>query len=347
MDANFMCFKQVAARNRTSVLVPRAVLTFIVSSAILFPSLYQHLLNELYIFLYGSQLYNFSGFETLETVLCYMIIEPLYTVKFVRNPSMRIDVRPAKPDEQSPFSPSNPRRPKMLRLSRRLGEITTYVFPLVILDLTMVKKFADVSVESIRVSGGYERLTSGTGLVSKSFLLPTFHNFSLHSPVQLYRALPDCAPTSRRLVLELIVSFFIYDTLFFLIHLAFHRFPVLWRIHGPHHKHGEINPQVTNRLSVAERLSLIMLANFSLNIIRSHVLTRTAFVPFFVYLLVEVHCGLDLDWGYDKILPFGWGVGSAKHAVHHRTGDGSYQAFFTWWDNSLESIKEKNILSKA
>ena len=90
----------------------------------------------------------------------------------------------------------------------------------------------------------------------------------------------------------------------------------------------QINPQVTNQLSIPERLGLVLLANFSLNIIGSHVLTRTIFVPVFVWLLVEVHCGMDLPWAYDKILPRGWGGGARKHAMHHRTGEAGFEPFF-------------------
>src|SRR2546429_530009 len=104
------------------------------------------------------------------------------------------------------------------------------------------------------------------------------------------------------------MAFFVYDELFFFTHLTFHRIKFLARIHRPHHTHAEIHPQIMNWLSIAERLSLTLLANFSLNVIGRYVLTRTAFVPFFVRLLVDVHSGLDLSWGYDKILPFGHGA---------------------------------------
>jgi cholesterol 25-hydroxylase len=180
-------------------------------------------------------------------------------------------------------------------------------------------------------------------MISTSFLLPTFHRFSLGSPLQLHRALPPAPPSSRRVVSELIVSIIIYDALFFFIHILFHRIPALHRIHGPHHKHAEIHPQVTNRLSVTERVALILLANFALNIIGSHVLTRTSFVPLFIYLLVEVHSGLDLDWGYDKILPPGCGAETVKHAEHHREGKRFFQPFFSWWDDGLEYLESKLV----
>ncbi|MCJ1284951.1 hypothetical protein MMC26_004288 [Xylographa opegraphella] len=318
-----------------SVWIPRICLHSIVLTGLLLPSIYESFLSTLWTALSGSSLYRFSGFETLETVLCYIIIEPFYTYKFGRNPNLRIDVRGSK---WKGSGSERPKIPKMRRPSKRMGEMFIYIAPLLAMDLTMIKKFAGVPVADIRRSGGYPLplANASAGDISSSFLLPTIHNFTLESPLQLTRALPTEVPSSRRLLLELIISFFIYDALFFFIHIAFHRIKFLAKIHMPHHTHTEMHPQVTNKLSVAERLSLVLLANFALNIIGSHVLTRSAFVPVFVYLLVEVHSGLDSEWSYDKLIPFGWGAGSRVHAVHHRTGDGAFAPFFTWWDRGLE-----------
>ncbi|KMP02764.1 cholesterol 25-hydroxylase [Coccidioides immitis H538.4] len=288
-----------------SVWFPRVILLAIVCTGILWPSAWQPVVSALYRYLYTWPFFNRSFFETVETVLCYITIEPIYTARFARNPSRRIDVR----DGANSGNKARPKLPKMKRPSRRLRELLIYVSPLLLLDLTLIKKYAGVDINAIR----------------------------------LVRALPHEPPTSRRVLLELAVSLFIYDALFFVIHIAFHRIRALHRIHGPHHGHLEIHPQVTNRLSVAERVSLILLANFSLNIIGSHVLTRTLFVPVFVYLLIEVHSGVDLDWQYDKILPQGWGAGPRKHALHHREGKRFYQPFFCWWDNWLESLEGARI----
>ncbi|MCJ1478766.1 hypothetical protein MMC13_007450 [Lambiella insularis] len=324
----------------SSVWVPRIVLGTFISTAILRPSIYQSFLTALWLSLYSSRLYRFSGFETVETVLCYIIIEPLYTYKFGRNPHLRIDLRGRS---RSTVDSGRPAIPKMRRPSKRMGEMFLYAAPLLLLDFTMIKKFAGVPVTEIRRSGGYsfEVVNSSFADISPSFLLPTVHNFTLYCPLQLTRALPVASPSSRRLCFELIASFFIYDTLFFFIHIAFHRVKFLAKIHQPHHTHAEMHPQVTNKLSVAERISLVLLANFALNIIGSHVLTRSAFVPLFVYLLVEVHSGLDLPWSYDKLMPFGWGAGSRVHANHHRTGNGAFAPFFSWWDWGCESLDKR------
>ncbi len=319
-------------RQRASVLLPRLVLFSIILTAILIPSVYQPLLGRIWSFLSHSSFYSFSGFETIETILCYGVVEFYYNYRFIYgDPSLHIDIR--GPKQATPDSKY--KLPRMRLPDKRMGELAIYIAPLFALDFTLIKKYADVPANEIRQSGGYPAITSS---ISPSFLLPTFHNFSISSPLQLHRALPTNPPSSRRLVLELIIAFFIYDTLFFLAHLALHRISSLAAIHKPHHRHGEMNPQVTNQLSIPERLSLVLLANFSLNIIKSHVLTRTAFVPFFVYLLIDIHSGLDLDWSYDKLLPTGWGAGATKHARHHKDGEGRYESFFCWWDNGLELL---------
>ena len=71
-------------------------------------------------------------------------------------------------------------------------------------------------------------------------------------------------------------------------------------------------------MHVFERLGLVLLANFSLNVIGSHVLTRTVFVPVLMWLLVEIYSGLELPWGYAKVLPKGWG---RRGGLSHFLGD--------------------------
>ena len=137
--------------------------------------------------------------------------------------------------------------PEMQRPSKRMGEATTYVSPLLLMDLMMIKKFAGVPMSDIRDSGDYRSLTQEEmESISLSFLLNTLHNFSWKSSLQLRRALPASPPTSRRLVLELMTALFICDTLFFVIYLAFHRIELLARIHRPHRAYAEIHLQVTN-----------------------------------------------------------------------------------------------------
>lgn len=318
--------------SRSHANILRAIFVVFGTGAVLFPDLYQPSLDRLWLFLRHNAIYKSSTFETFWTVFCYAVIEPWMTVVFLQHPEWRLATKNKR--QNTPITrPHGMRRP-----SRRILEGLTYILPLLCLDLTMIKKFADVPIEQMLLSGNYDpqlaqyRCRGNT--CYSHFLMPSIHNFSLSSPLQTRRALPDQAPSSRRLVLELIASFVIYDAVFFAFHLAMHILPGLKSWHAPHHTHAEIHPQITNQLHIFERLGLVLLANFSLNIIRSHVLTRTIFVPVFVWLLVEIHSGLDLPWGYEKLLPRGWGGGARKHARHHAGGEGGLEPYFEWCDKA-------------
>ena len=311
-------------RARSSILWPRIALSLLLGSAITFPSIYQPFLDGLYSYLLSSLIYKASTFETLWTVISYAVAEGSYIYKFLYYPRSRLAVQ--KDGDKIE------KLPKLQQPHERLREAVTYVTPLLLMDLLMIKKFAGVPVRDMAISGNYDPETVA---IHGNFLAPSLHRFTMASPFQTRRALPPLPPTSRQLVVQLALSLFIYDGLFFFFHLALHKLPVLKRYHNMHHQHGEINPQITNQLDVVERLGLVLLANFSLNIIGSHVLTRTLFVPVFVWLLVDIHSGIDLPWGYDKILPEGWAAGSKRHSEHHQNGSRFYEPFFSWWDNAF------------
>ena len=310
-----------------SVTIARCIFLLFLGSALILPSIYQPFLETFWAWLYSSSLYQASTFETLWTVLVYAIIEPSYTYIFGHNPQLRLSVQKTDDPKKA--------LPKMQRPSKRLGEGLVYILPLLAMDVTMIKKFSGVPVHDMALTGNYDPDTVG---MRGTFLAPTLHRFTWTSPLQTKRALPLSAPTSRQLVAQLTASILIYDSVFFLFHLALHKLPGMSRIHHVHHGHSEIHPQITNKLDVVERLGLVLLANFSLNIIGSHVLTRTLFVPMFVGLLVDIHSGLDLPWSYDKILPKGWAAGSRRHSHHHQHGSRYYEPFFNWWDDLYERI---------
>ena len=123
-----------------SVWWPRIVLGTIYLSCLLFPGVFQPALSGVYAQLYKSSFYRLSSYETIETVFFYALIELPFTRKFAHHPELRLDNRFPPVDPKS----SKPRLPKMLRPQQRIGEILLYVAPLLLLDFTMIKKFAGV-----------------------------------------------------------------------------------------------------------------------------------------------------------------------------------------------------------
>lgn len=273
-----------------------------------------------------------SFFETIWTVGLYVLFERHYT-------SLAISDKPRPPlperiDQRAGQSHLwRNGTVRVRKLQSRLNELMIYVSPLLFLDLLLIKKFKGVSLEAMIASGGYDPALLATtvslnnssvnnsnnnnsnifsknrpaNIATTHFLAPSVHNMTLSSPLQLTRALPLQPPSSRSLLLELMASIIIYDAVFFLAHLSLHKIPILYnQVHATHHNHAEIHAQITNKLDIGERLLLVLTANFALQIIGAHVLTRTLFVPCFVLFLVQNHCGLDI-LSYDKILPKGWG----------------------------------------
>ncbi|KAL8876305.1 MAG: hypothetical protein Q9198_005474 [Flavoplaca austrocitrina] len=330
-----MVVSSYASINFSSIWIPRCCLLLLLGSSVTVPDIYQPALCSLYAWLRHSSLFTSSTFETWWTVVVYAIIEVSYTYRFGHNPHLRL--ANCGKDGNTNTKPI----PKMQRPKHRLVEGLTYIFPLLLLDLTLIKKYAGVSVQDMALSGNYD-LSAVTKTIHGTFLAPTLHNFTLSSPLQTRRALPVESPISRELALQLMTSLFIYDMLFFFFHLTLHH-PKFASIHSQHHNHREINPQITNQLDIVERLGLVLLANFSLNIIGAHVLTRTMFVLIFVWLLVDIHSGMDLPWGYDKILPQGWASGSKRHSMHHRVGNRYYEPFFNWWDDAYEWVCRRRV----
>jgi len=232
---------QAQPEKSAAIRSARTILLVLLSTSILFPTLYQPLLDNVWQLLRSWSVYRWSTWETLLTVFSYSAIEVPMTVAFMQHPEWRI-AHEGKAQQDEPL-----KKPKgMRRPSRRGYEALVYVLPLLTLDLTLIKKFADVSLEAMLRSGNYDPFVAGH---KSTFLVPSLHNFTLASPLQTQRALPISAPSIRRLVLELVASMVIYDALFFVFHLSMHMLPVLRTWHRAHHSHAEIHPQVSDKIS--------------------------------------------------------------------------------------------------
>lgn len=324
----------------------RVTLFILGGSALLGPSLYQPYLDYLWKALSNNILFRSATFEITYYVLCFVTSEAFYSAVYDRHPEWRLVSR-----EKS----AQPYRPQGMH-SRiyRLYEVLIYMVSILVLNILVMKTLARSS-------------SPETFLISKPVLLEFDQStFSSHAgqfrrfiyslahrtPYGLERHLPAEHPNSRRLVLEFCGTILLYDAGFFLFHLAMHSLSPLKRLHAYHHSHAEIFPQITNQFEVFERSVLILLAILSPYVCRSHPLTMALWIPVHLYLLVENHCGMDVPWGYDKLLPDGWAMGSRKHARHHALGDGDFAPFFGWCDAIRNHwkprlVKEAKNLSEA
>lgn len=157
--------------------------------------------------------------------------------------------------------------------------------------------------------------------------------------VQTTRALPADAPPFLLLCAQVAASVVVFDLLFFGVHLLLHKNLFLFKhFHAVHHRHTVVHAHVTNQLSLVERLLLIASANYALKLFRCHPLTRVAYVPVFLWLLIDNHTGYDLPWAPHRLAPRGLMGGPGKHFAHHLHGTRHYQPFFNYLDHWLERL---------
>ena len=62
-----------------------------------------------------------------------------------------------------------------------------------------------------------------------------------------------------------------------------------------------------------------------------HVITLSSWALFRLVFTTEEHCGYDLPWHFNKVIPFS--VSSEHHSFHHEKNIGNYSQFFELWDN--------------
>ena len=145
---------------------------------------------------------------------------------------------------------------------------------------------------------------------------------------QTERVVPQEAPSLAALVGGTLGALLLYDAYFYFLHILLHAVPEVYaRVHAVHHTHTTLLASFTNRLSVVERLAIILGANECLKLVSAHPLTRLLFIAIFVPLLADSHSGYDFPIWYDKVLPFLGGP--RRHYWHHVRGDRYFEPFFT------------------
>ncbi|KAK1792122.1 hypothetical protein P4O66_001759 [Electrophorus voltai] len=123
----------------------------------------------------------------------------------------------------------------------------------------------------------------------------------------------------------------VFDTLFFIVHYAVHRFPWLYRtFHQAHHTHRDPFALAAQKSSVVELMAQQSLALSTAALLGCHPVSEVLFHLVNLWLAAEDHCGYDFPWGLHRLLPcFG---GAPFHHAHHLHFQGNYAPYFRHWD---------------
>eukprot|EP01084_Bolivina_argentea_P229536 387375_1 len=147
------------------------------------------------------------------------------------------------------------------------------------------------------------------------------------------RTLPVNAPCWIVFVIQLSFGVFMYDFIFYWIHLLMHKNQYLFKFHKKHHEWNQtLRASETVRHSFIDA-SLQVITNIMVqNIGNKHPLSRLAHNVLIIYLLVEAHSGYDFPCFSHNICPCLFG-GSVRHNIHHQRGDIYYHQFFKYLDD--------------
>ncbi len=278
----------------------RATICVLAATCVANAQTLQSLVDKFYVTLLGTWLFNSVYFETLWVIMVYPLILLVPKVMDAVPWLDRYKIDPKTRWDDLPWL-------------GHIKEAAVYAAPFMFLDTFMVKKYVGVD--------------------------PREWDVRRASVVQYTRALPTTAPTTAQIPTHLLGAFIVYDAAFFVLHLACHSNKFLYKhIHAPHHDHEVLTSRVSNKMTVVERVALVLCANESLKLMGSHPLTRLFFVPILLYWLMENHLGYDTPWGLHRVVPWGLIGGSPRHFTHHVHGHRFYEPFFTYIDDWIYPI---------
>ncbi len=150
-----------------------------------------------------------------------------------------------------------------------------------------------------------------------------------------HKLLTEIPPSFFRLISEIWLGLFIYDTGFYICHRLIHHPSFYKQIHSIHHKYLPTTARETFRLSLSEVWIDSGISIIALNLIKAHPMSRSIYNIYITYLLVELHSDHEFDWMTHKVIGMNLMGGPKYHSKHHQRIHGNYGKFFTIWDRIL------------
>lgn len=159
------------------------------------------------------------------------------------------------------------------------------------------------------------------------------------------RNLPTHGPSWIEFVFHLAFGIFLYDFIFFWIHLLLHKSKYMFKFHRVHHEwKGLLKASETVRHGFIDAAMQVGTNIIIQNVGNKHPLTRLAHNVLIIHLLVEIHSGFDFPWFMHRICPFLFG-GSIRHNIHHQRGDVYFHQFFKYLDDWFGFVPKEKAVS--
>lgn len=159
------------------------------------------------------------------------------------------------------------------------------------------------------------------------------------------RRLPEDCPGFFALFGKVCQTIFVYDFIFFFIHLAMHKLRRLIVLgHQKHHEKAILaSVEVINHSFIDGTLQ-VATNIVTLKLCKAHPLSRALHNIIITYFLTELHAGYDAPWMLHNLVPFGILGGPPAHELHHRSGTKNYQQFFTYLDKAYDARRNNQVI---
>lgn len=108
-----------------------------------------------------------------------------------------------------------------------------------------------------------------------------------------------------------------------------------------HHTFSSTFALTAEYSGVWETLSLGLFAAAAPVLLHCHPLAGMTFFVVNIWLSVEDHCGYQLPWALDRLVPFGLYGGASHHDLHHIHSRCNYAPYFTHWDLLAGTLRRK------
>lgn len=135
--------------------------------------------------------------------------------------------------------------------------------------------------------------------------------------------------------LAIVASLLAFDLAVYLIHLAFHTAPVLWRIHRVHHADMDVDVATAVRFHPFQMVLSTLIKFAVILALGTPVLAVLAFEAVFHALLLFNHANVRIPLSVDRVLR--WFIVTPDmhrihHSVHQTETDSNFGFALPWWD---------------
>jgi sterol desaturase/sphingolipid hydroxylase (fatty acid hydroxylase superfamily) len=145
-------------------------------------------------------------------------------------------------------------------------------------------------------------------------------------------------------VLAVILSVLAFDLAVYLVHLAFHTAPVLWRMHRVHHADLDVDVTTALRFHPVQMLLSTLVKLAVILVLGPPVLAVVLFESVFHSLLLFNHSNVRIPPAADRVLRW-FVVTPDMHRVHHSIrrieADSNFGFALPWWDRLFGTYRAK------